>query len=395
MRWIKRFGLYKLKAPLLRGDWMVIVDFSIQTGKSKCLVILGIPYDKFHEDKILSLEDMTIVSLGVHEKCNGEAVEKALEYAERRLGRIVGICSDQGSEINVGVKSFQKNRHYSVYNSDITHKVAIFLKQILENNPLWNEFCSQANLTRSQVQQTSLAHYKPPSQRSKCRFMNLEPLVNWGVKMLDHLHELKQDMSDESKATLEQFKWLEKYSGLIQECSELIEVAQISREVVRTQGYCTKTTFLLEERLLYLSHGSKAIHLAEGVLDFVGEQVEKVPKGERRIGSSEIIESLFGKLKAIEGEKNKEGFTGFVLSASACVGRCDTDFIVEAMKNTTHKEVLKWEAENIGQSTFALRQTKFSAKTAKIQHPDSQFDEEEIVGRKLTGSISEDTQKTA
>jgi hypothetical protein len=44
------------------------------------------------------------------------------------------------------------------------------------------------------------------------------------------------------------------------------------------------------------------------------EQEEKKAKpNEKLLGSSEIIESVFGKLKRIEGDQEKSGFTGNLL----------------------------------------------------------------------------------
>jgi hypothetical protein len=45
------------------------------------------------------------------------------------------------------------------------------------------------------------------------------------------------------------------------------------------------------------------------------------------VGSSEVIESLFGKLKSLEQDQSKEGFTSLILGDAACVGKADADIV--------------------------------------------------------------------
>ena len=55
------------------------------------------------------------------------------------------------------------------------------------------------------------------------------------------------------------------------------------------------------------------------LLDFVEQESKKVGKDERLLGTSEIIESVFGKMKRLEHDQAKSGFTVFILSLAAIV----------------------------------------------------------------------------
>ncbi len=48
----------------------------------------------------------------------------------------------------------------------------------------FHEFSKAAYSTHSKIQQTELGHLAPPMCKQKARFMNLEPLLNWGQMVL-------------------------------------------------------------------------------------------------------------------------------------------------------------------------------------------------------------------
>ena len=85
------------------------------------------------------------------------------------------------------------------------------------------------------------------------------------------------------------------------------------------------------------------------------EQSKGMGQGERIIGSSEVLESLFGKLKYMEHEQTSFGFTSLVLAAMAHVGPSDTETIGEALKTIKVSDIDKWSAKEIGTSVQSQR----------------------------------------
>jgi hypothetical protein len=90
-------------------------------------------------------------------------------------------------------------------------------------------------------------------------------------------------------------------------------------------------------------------------MTFVKEQALKAEEGEWLLGSSEIIESAFGKLKSLEHEQAKGGFTGMLLSLSACVGTISREMIEEALQAIPTQKLLDWIKENIPVSVQSNR----------------------------------------
>ncbi|MEJ6481584.1 hypothetical protein N0Y54_09630 [Nostoc punctiforme UO1] len=48
-----------------------------------------------------------------------------------------------------------------------------------------SSFTQQCTRCRQQLQQTELSFLSPPSQRSQCRYFNIERLIDWATKILE------------------------------------------------------------------------------------------------------------------------------------------------------------------------------------------------------------------
>ena len=75
-----RYGLYQLKKlPEKRDDWVYILDHSIEFGKKQCLLIIGIPLEKFRKNKCkLRHQDMTVLATDIVESATGQSVTDSL-----------------------------------------------------------------------------------------------------------------------------------------------------------------------------------------------------------------------------------------------------------------------------------------------------------------------------
>lgn len=107
-------------------------------------------------------------------------------------------------------------------------------------------------------------------------------------------------------------------------------------------------------------------------------------------GSSEIIESLFGKLKDLGKLDSTKGFTSLVLAAAACVGKTDEAVVVKAMENCRLSEIKRWTQKAIGKTVQSKR--RCALKPINVS--------EQIFGRfdlipKMDGVFREETERIA
>jgi hypothetical protein len=343
-------GLYKLNCPKEKAkDWALIVDNSVQIGTQKCLVILGVRLSKF-QGKALRFEDMEMLGMEFHDQSDAKIVCKALEKAQEKVGAVVMVCADDGTDLRKGVSLFCKKHHVGrVF--DVVHKIGTFLKKLLEKDPEWKAFTSAAAEAKKKMQQTQAAHLVPPNQRTKSRFLNIEILVRWGVDVTIALEDPKHP----DQQLLEQYcSWICQHTGIITRLKQIDLISQKVRQHIR-EGISSATGDEVETMLESLDLGMYACQYAGMLIDFLHEQSKVVPVGHVWIGSSEIIESLFGKLKCLERDQSKGGFTSLVLGAAACVGKVDVDVVKAAMQQVKTADVAAWTRGQMGVTLLSKR----------------------------------------
>jgi len=184
--WTCRYALYLLnQQPEHRTDWVFVVDHTVGLGKKKCLIILGISEEKLEQVGYCpSHRDMQVLRLEVTELGTGEAVSASLEEISKKTGVPSQVVADHGSDVCKGIKLYQERHPETVYTYDISHRMAIFLKQELSSDPRWNSFHSQCGPTIPLFHQTNLAFLCPPKQRTKARYMQVHHQIAWGQNML-------------------------------------------------------------------------------------------------------------------------------------------------------------------------------------------------------------------
>lgn len=186
--WLLRLGYHKLHRPKEQAsDWVWIIDHSNQIGKEKCLVILGVRVSQLPppgEEYPLRLAQMEPIELEPVTVSDKEVVYRQLEANVAKTGAPRAIIADHGGDLAGGVELFCQAHPETVDIYDISHKAACLLKARLERDEQWKAFAAKAGQTKCNIQQTEWAFLVPPSQRSKARYMNLGPLIAWGVKTL-------------------------------------------------------------------------------------------------------------------------------------------------------------------------------------------------------------------
>lgn len=120
------------------------------------------------------------------------------------------------------------------------------------------------------------------------------------------------------------FAWVKKYEEMIKLISEFLIITEEVRHKIRMEGVTATTYSELHDRYLELSMSWRADDFCGEILDFFEKATANLGPEERLLGTSEIIESLFCKLKSLIREDLKKGFTGSVLFAAACVGKVDS-----------------------------------------------------------------------
>jgi hypothetical protein len=368
--WLLRVGLYQLTRPkTIADDWVWIVDHTVQIGAAKCLVVLGLRLCQLPPaGTCLTLADLEPLHMELMAKSNSERVHAALETVVEKTGTPRLILDDHGSDLHGGVKRFcQRHPHTSeIY--DITHKAARLLKSQLEADEMWGGFCTQVGQTKFQTQQTELAFLVPPSQRSKARYMNLGPLLEWGRRTLEIVESPSATVLQwcDRERLEEKFGWLRGYGDSLARWSQWLELVMTAEQRVRRDGLSSGTLACLREELTPLAATGSSVRLASELLAFVAEQCGQVRGNERLIGTTEPLECAFGKLKSLERSQSKQGFTSLLLGLGALVGQLTTDLVHRALESCRTKHVTDWCRRHLGHTLASQRRLAY----AEDKNPD-------------------------
>jgi hypothetical protein len=126
--WLLRLGHYKLmRTKQIADDWCCIIDHTIQLGKTKCLLILGIRLSELPKGRSLTYQDVEPIDLLPVESSTGKVVWEQLEKTALKTGIPRAIVSDYGSDLKLGIELFCADQEHCVSLYDIKHKTACLL----------------------------------------------------------------------------------------------------------------------------------------------------------------------------------------------------------------------------------------------------------------------------
>jgi hypothetical protein len=367
--WLMRLGHAELTMPLEKAeDWIWLGDHSVQIGNEKCLAIVGIRQGDLPEPgQCLGHHDLHLIALVPSESWTGPDVKDVLEQATERTGVPRAIVTDHGSDLYSGVQLFQAIHPETAELYDVKHKAACLLKQRLKKEPRWKEFQTKIGQTRCAVQQTELAFLVPPSPKAKARFMNLEPQLAWAEEVLKVLRDPPARVQEWARRERMQEKlgWLEDYAASVTEWSEWQQVVNVTVEFVNRQGLYRGMGRALRQQLPRTFQYGSSRQLARELLVFVVRQARQAKAGERLIGSTEILESCFGKMKQLEKQQARGGFTSLLVSFGAMMAETTTKAVNAALQHSATKTVYQWCKEHLGTTLFAQRKIAFAESATK------------------------------
>ena len=363
--WLQRLGLYALREPLPRaGDWALLIDHSVQIGTVKVCVILGVRLcDVPYPGRALRYEDMHVIAVIPVEQSTGEIVDAQLEQATLRIGIPRQIVSDGGSDVKKGAALFAGRHPETAVTYDAAHHGAIVLKRRFEDDPPWSEYIGRLSQVKSSIRQTTDAFLASPGLRPKARYMNLESLLKWSRRILDLLDRDASGNRTSSRGSQRadlRYGWLRDYRTSIEKWSRWEATVRASVSYVRTRGLSADSESGLHAHLSELPPELYDEALATELATFVRDSSMAAGPGECLVGSTEVLESLFGKWKTLERQESQSGITGLILSLGALLGAWPSSRIQAALEATPVKHVVRWCQQNLPSSVQSQRRIAFS-----------------------------------
>jgi hypothetical protein len=263
--------------------------------------------------------------------------------------------------VRAGIERYSGRHAHTAATRDTAHKGANVLRRLLEADKSWPGFAAQLGQMKSKFQQTPLACCLGPSLRPKVRFMNLAAPLRWArwcLSLVDGSWPSDATLSDRQRAVLatldrgsleEKLGWLRDFREAIERWCQWHAVVQVAVRHVRRRGIAEDSAETLRRQFEAMKLSPSGREAADAMIGFVAEQAWACwPDGQRMIGSTEILESLFGELKALEGQQSEGGLTGLMLAVGALTSTWSDEEVERGLTATPWKRVEAWIDEHIG-----------------------------------------------
>jgi hypothetical protein len=343
--WVKKYGYYQLSSlPITEAlDWVLLIDESVQFGQNKLLLVYGFRQSEINFERPLNFKDLTTLVLASKTSWTGDEIYNQLIETEKRIGKISYIIADQGNSIKKAIKKLGVPHVF-----DITHYMSLIVEHIYKNDPKFKEYAQKLTYLRTTQPLSKMSHVLPPAQRHKARFMNLRPLSDWGVSVLNLLNFSESKFEAEK----ENLKWVSNYESLISEMYLLNEIINDIQGLLKTKGISQLSVSACED-ILKKGKTHKLMQFRKELLSYLNNILNMGPQ--KVYCSSDIIESSFGKYKNYLQANAMIGITNLSLSLAAFTGSIENDDIRKIFEETKTEDVKEWTKINIGKTTLARR----------------------------------------
>ena len=185
--------------------------------------------------------------------------------------------------------------------------------------------------------------------------MNVDTMIKWAADMLVLLDHGILNPGFDIEELQKYLGWLISYRDEIDYWNRLISIGVAARYVVRMEGIHMHIVDSFEQAISSVKMGRRELQFADHLSASLLDHSRGIKFGECFIGSSEILESLFGKIKYMEREQRAFGFTSLLLAALAAVGPLDKKTVAEAIEYAKRADIDGWAAKEIGQSVQSQR----------------------------------------
>jgi len=342
LNWTKKHGISQFcsKDYFLQEKWVLIADESIQFGNKKLLLVIAVPERRCSQVGALSYEDLTPLVLKVGESWKSENIVAEINH-HIDLEQVSYCISDTGGNLTKAFK-LMKCKHIS----DINHKFSLIIQSVFEKNQNLDDYTKALKLLRSQKSVSKMARIVPPNQRIMSRFMNLTPLFEWGMKMIQLMH--KNELTKEEKAAL---SFIEPLKEFIYDTYRLLIRLEKIQTILKNYGF-SKKYMNRAKRLFSGMNSANVLKVKKQIINYFNELTSKAD-GKTICCSSDIIESCFGRYKEIVKGNKSVGISDLCLCIAAMMGNFDSNRINQAMETVSMEKVKEWKKNNISKTLFA------------------------------------------
>ena len=367
--WARRIGIHVLEdGEQSSRDEYWVVDHSSQVGKETLLAISRLRIsDLPPPGETLSRDKLKVIHLLVGKNWTRDRMREVYRELAKKRGRPAGLLTDGAVELYEPVDVWEKDGKNPVKTiRDFKHVAANCLQRLIAKSDSWQKFNKHLNLARCQIQQTELAAFTPPRQKTKARFMNLGPTIKWAAMAswhLSHAHSASRKSITAARMN-QKLGWLRSFRN------DLDCWAQCEAIMNHSLGFCERHALALGasqqlEESLEETFGPGdelcgiATKMRSEVLNYCRNIESDLDTNERVWTLTDNLESIFGGFKQLERQQSKGGFTSLIGALPLVNTTVTAQLVREALSNISVKKMIHWTDNKLGTTLTSKRQLAY------------------------------------
>ncbi|MDJ0592497.1 MAG: hypothetical protein QNJ72_21310 [Pleurocapsa sp. MO_226.B13] len=307
------------------------------------------------------------------ESATGEWIQEVLTKLSKKVGIPRQIVADNGSNLKKGIKLYQQKYQQVIYTYDVTHGLANLLKKELVSCQHFQDFLTDCHRCKQQLQQTELAFLAPPSQRSQCRYFNLERLVNWGIDLLnsplDICYQLLPSMDPEKleQRLKDKLIWLNKYQEQIPLWAKMSHLTRILEKQLKIFGLNRQSARQFSRTISSITIPQSLELFKQKIFNYLQTEISLIEDNRTVLATSDVIESIFGKYKCFSQRCPFKDLRSMLLTIPLATINLTRDVIKKALETVQVMDLSNWVNDVFGQSMLSKRKTLFAASNSNMK----------------------------
>lgn len=331
--WVCKSGYYRIQKEqnaVLNTDqeWVFIIDESISMGSEKILLILGLPINEWNFSRSLRKEDVRVMSVQVAKEWKAEQINEQLELLHKTHNVSQVVC-DNGNNLKKALKLASL-----VHIPDCTHLIANALAHQYQKDEGYLALSMGAGALRKKWFLSKNVIYIPPVQRTKARFQNIFPTIEWAKNILVQWESIPEDVKTELNFVKEQ-------ESLVKELFEQINILNCISKILKTKGLNKNNKEQIELIMDFLTD-ERALLIKKEISKYLDSLSPYISDGQTILCCSDIIESYFGKFKNKINPKSPNGMTEFVLTIANFGVQFEKEEIKQALEKIKCIDLKNW-----------------------------------------------------
>lgn len=349
--WEKKLGYWRLSQRASpQEQWAIILDESVGVGQQKLLVVVGVELSGYQFGQALRLEEVQLLSLRLSASWKAANISEELACLKARGYQISYAISDGGANLGKALRESQITQI-----QDCTHALGKLLEKHYKHDKQFQAFTHACALFKRQVLLSEASVVMPPVQRTKGRFLNLEPLCQWGCKLLSLLRQPPETLSPSVR---EKTSWLLSYQDLLTQMQAECQTMHTLFKVLKHQGLSEQTA---QQCRVILQSSQASDFFRQGVEAYLQENLDRLAEDTCRLCCSDSIESLFGKYKNQLRQAPGQVITDTCLTMANLTAKPLQQEVKQAMEETRMVDLQQWKKENLPESLLQKRRALFKS----------------------------------